>query len=282
MNINAINPTLQFNQLSITLPLKVYIPALTMSLTIKIQTTASEHSIPLTSLPFHSEALSSIQHLSSQIRPSSVTTAPSTATRIDTHTHAIPSWFRALEPQAAGRETPEWGMHAHLEFMNEHGIKRSILSISTPGANAFSTEEDAGVRKAKTIALARLLNEYLAEVCRLVPGRFSWMAVVPLPYVEQAIEEARYALEELGAVGVGVLTNHEGWYVGDERFDGFWKYLQGRGREVVFIHPTEPVIRLEDGRVVNSRPCKFLFRLFESVLMIRRSTASFWPGRILL
>jgi hypothetical protein len=86
------------------------------------------------------------------------------------------------------------------------------------------------------------------------------MTVTPLPYVDEAVMEVKYALEELGAVGVSVLTNHEGIYPGDEGFDGLWGYLQGRAetgeREVAFVHPTEPVIRLDEGRLVNSRPCK--------------------------
>jgi hypothetical protein len=68
-------------------------------------------------------------------------------------------------------------------------------------------------------------------------------------------------LGELGAVGVSVLTNAEGVYPGDVSFRGLWEYLEerareGDGREVVFIHPTDPVIALEDGRLISSRPCE--------------------------
>lgn len=149
--------------------------------------------------------------------------------------------------------------------MSTHNISHSILCFSTPQANAFNTELDPQLRKRKTVALARLLNEFCAEVCRLLPERFSWLAILPLPYVKEAVSEARYALEVLGARGVGVLTNHEGVYPGDAGFEELWCYLEGRaremeegkGKEVVFIHPTEPVIRLEDGGLVNSRPCKY-------------------------
>jgi hypothetical protein len=139
--------------------------------------------------------------------------------------------------------------------MAEHNIARSIVCISTPQANAFPDN------KPRTIALARLLNEFVAELVRVYPERFSWMAVTPLPYVEDAVTEVRYALEELGAVGVGVLTNHEGLYPGDAKFDPLWEYLQSResvgGKEVVFIHPTEPNIRLGNGTLVESKPCKY-------------------------
>ncbi|KAH5659171.1 hypothetical protein HBI60_010760 [Parastagonospora nodorum] len=222
----------------------------------KITSNASHSSIDLTTLPFHQEALTSIAALSSQLPATSLDF--SRATKIDTHTHPIPPWFRALEPLAAGRATPEWNMSAHVEFMASRGIKRSMLSVSTPQGNAFTHMTDSSERRAKTIALARLLNEYVAEVCRLLPGRFSWLCVTALPYVDASIEEVRYAIEELGAAGVAVLTNAEGRYVGDEENDGLWGYLDRRGKgEVVFVHPTEPVIRLEDGRVVGSRPCEY-------------------------
>jgi predicted TIM-barrel fold metal-dependent hydrolase len=139
--------------------------------------------------------------------------------------------------------------------MAEQNITRSIVCISTPQANAFLGN------KVRTIALARLLNEFVAELVRVYPERFSLMAVTPLPYVEDAVTEVRYAIEELGAVGVGVMTNHEGLYPGDAKFDPLWEYLQSResegGREIVFIHPTEPVIRLVDGTLADSKPCKY-------------------------
>jgi hypothetical protein len=231
------------------------------SLPTRIQSAAHRDSIDLTTLPFHLEALDSI----SSLFPTTQTLPPldfTSATKIDTHTHPIPPWFHALEPLAAGRATPSWNVSSHLEFMSSRRIARSILSVSTPQSNAFLYDDiDGNLRKKKTVALARLLNEYVAEVVRCVPGRFSWMAIVPLPYVDEAVVEARYALEQLGAVGMAVLTNHEGMYTGDEGFEALWRYLDGR-KEVVFIHPTEPVIKLENGQFVNSRPCKSSIHLF--------------------
>jgi 6-methylsalicylate decarboxylase len=207
--------------------------------------------IDLTVLPFLQEVLDSITDLSTPLQ-----NLPSfaKATRIDTHVHPVPTWFRSLEPNAAGRQTPSWDIPSHLDFMASHAITRSILCVSTPQANAFPQD------RPKTVALARLLNEFSAELVRCYPARFSFLAVTALPYTEESVKEANYALEELGAVGVGVLTNHEGMYPGDERFRALWEYLQGRNseKEIVFIHPTEPVINL-NGKLVNSRPCKRMF-----------------------
>ena len=229
----------------------------------RITSNAARDNIDLSVLPFWQEALDSITSLAQH---AANTPLPdfSNATRIDTHTHPIPDWFRALEPSAAGRDTPSWNLSAHLHFMAEHGIKKSILSVSTPQANAFATpskfETDPDLRREKTVALARLLNEFVAQVCRVFPDRFGWLAVTALPYVEESVAEVKYGVDELGAVGISVLTNAEGVYPGDVAFEGLWRELdkraqEGGGREVVFVHPTDPVVVLEDGRLVSSRPC---------------------------
>ena len=247
----------------------------------RILTNAARDNIDLAVLPFHKEALGSIAALRED---APIIPLPdfTTATKIDTHTHPIPSWFRALELSAAGRETPSWNVSSHLSFMAERGIKRSILSVSTPQANAFASpgkfEPDAKLRREKTVALARLLNEYVAEVCRVWPERFSWMGVTALPYVVESVREVEYALG-MGACGVSVLTNAEGVYPGDAAFALLWEFLEDRarakgdeGREVVFIHPTDPVIKLEDGRLVSSRPCTlFLPFSFSLPLFISRN-----------
>ncbi|KAF2792277.1 amidohydrolase 2 [Melanomma pulvis-pyrius CBS 109.77] len=239
---------------------------------------AERDNIDLTTLPFFSHALFDISSLSSPL------TSPlpcfQNATRIDTHVHPVPSWFRDLQPLAAGRETPTWDISSHLAFMADHSITRSILCISTPQANAFPGERE------KTVALARLLNEFAAELVRVYPERFSFLAVTPLPYVEEALTEVKYALEELGAVGVGVLTNHEGLYPGSESLEPLWKYLQNResvgGKEIVFIHPTDPVIRLENGTLVNSKPSPLRSGLGEFYFETARAISSISASRTII
>ncbi|KAF9735562.1 hypothetical protein PMIN06_000548 [Paraphaeosphaeria minitans] len=246
----------------------------------RIKANALRDEIDLSALPFLEDALADISALATNRTNSQLPTFGN-ATRIDTHTHPVPSWFRTLQPLSAGRETPSWDPISHLQFMDQHSIARSILCVSTPQANAFHDD------KAKTVALARLLNEFSAELVRVYPDRFSWMAVTPLPYVQDAVSEVRYALEELGAVGVGVLTNHEGLYPGEERFDSLWEYLQkraekGDGREIVFIHPHDPVIRLEDGRLVSSKPSPLRSGLGEFYFETARAISSVTAHRTII
>ena len=247
--------------------------------TIRIKENALRDNIDLTVLPFIEDALKDISSLHTQ-RDESQLPFFNNATRIDTHTHAVPSWFRSLQPLAAGRETPSWDPISHLKFMNDHHIAHSILCVSTPQANAFPDNRE------KTVALARLLNEYVSELVRVFPERFSWLAVTPLPYVKDAVVEVRYAVEELGAIGVGVLTNHEGLYPGETSFDPLWEYLQNRaesgdGKEIVFIHPHDPVIRLDNGSLVSSKPCKCSQRSPSDFNLTNFSTPPIWSRGVL-
>ncbi|KAF1934380.1 amidohydrolase 2 [Didymella exigua CBS 183.55] len=255
-------------------------PPTPQALLTRINTNAARDNIDFTVLPFHKEALDSITKLHEEAT-TIVLPDFTNATKIDTHTHPVPSWFRTLELSAAGRETPSWNVTDHLAFMSARGIRRSILSVSTPQANAFASpskfERDAELRKKKTVALARLLNEYAAEVCRIWPERFSWLGVTALPFVEESVREVGHALG-LGAVGISILTNAEGLYPGDAAFTPLWRFLEERagrhGREVVFIHPTDPVIALDDGTLISSRPSPLRSGLGEFYFETARALSS--------
>jgi predicted TIM-barrel fold metal-dependent hydrolase len=157
--------------------------------------------------------------------------------RIDVHHHQIPDLYRsALSAQsiasAGGRDLPVWSAEASLAVMDANGIACSVLSISTPGTH-FG--DDAAARD-----LARRCNEYSAELVSRHPTRFGFFATVPLPDVDGALAEVRYAFDELGADGVVLLSsNHDGSYLGDPRFEELMSELDRRDA-VVFIHPAEP------------------------------------------
>ncbi|WP_269436029.1 amidohydrolase family protein [Mycolicibacterium baixiangningiae] len=73
------------------------------------------------------------------------------------------------------------------------------------------------------------------------PTRFGNFATLPLPDVYGAVSEARFALEELNADGVVLLSNYDGVYLGDSQFAPLWSALNEHSA-VVFIHPGHPLI----------------------------------------
>jgi predicted TIM-barrel fold metal-dependent hydrolase len=157
-------------------------------------------------------------------------------TRIDTHHHHIPPFYRdALRKagidKAGGRALPEWTPEDSLHTMAQLDVSTAILSVSTPGTTFLSNEADAA-------ALARDLNDYSAALVADQPDRFGFFATVPLPQIDGAVTEAIRALDALHADGVVLLANNAGTYLGQEGRDDLWAALDARSA-VVFIHPAD-------------------------------------------
>ncbi|MFC7447857.1 amidohydrolase family protein [Rhodococcus daqingensis] len=155
--------------------------------------------------------------------------------RIDVHQHVLPPdysrWLRSRDiAQAGGIDLPHWSPDGALELMEQFGIARSVLSVSTPGVHLGSDTEAR--------AMARVVNDYTADVVKARPERFGYFATLTLPDVDGAIAEAERALTTLGADGVILIANSRGRYLGDPSFDPLMEALD-RHHAVVFVHPGE-------------------------------------------
>jgi 6-methylsalicylate decarboxylase len=156
--------------------------------------------------------------------------------RIDTHHHAIPSFYRDAMRKAGideggGRAFPDWSPEGSLQTMAELGVGTAILSVSTPGTAFLPNPADAA-------ALARDLNDHLAGVVAAQPDRFGFFATVPMPHVECSVAEAVRSLDELHADGVVLLANAKGVYLGQDGQDDLFAALDARSA-VAFIHPAD-------------------------------------------
>lgn len=156
--------------------------------------------------------------------------------RIDTHHHAIPSFYRDLLlksgiDEAGGRELPQWSPEDSRETMAELNVATAILSVSTPGTAFLSGIADAA-------PLARDLNDYLAELVAAQPHRFGFFATIPMPHLAEAVDEVARSLDELHADGVVLLANSAGTYLGQRGQDDLFAALDARSA-VAFIHPGE-------------------------------------------
>ncbi|GAA1149915.1 MULTISPECIES: amidohydrolase family protein [Streptomyces violaceusniger group] len=163
--------------------------------------------------------------------------AAETTRLIDVHAHFVTDSYVAAA-RAAGIEQPDgmpdwpaWSVEQHLDLMERSGIEKSYLSVSSPGVH-FG--DDGAAR-----TLARVVNDFAAEVGADHPTRFGHFATLPLPDVEGSLVEADRAFDVLGADGVAVKTHHGGRYLGDPAFEPLWAQLEWRGA-IVFVHPTSP------------------------------------------
>ena len=149
---------------------------------------------------------------------------------IDMHSHIItPEFASALDKEGRlldeGFPLPKWDAEAQLKWMDEAGIHTSVLTLAAPQPTS-----------AKVV---RATNEAAAKLKREHPDRFRFCAALPLPDVNAAIEEARYALDVLGADGIKLATNVGGQYLGTPELDTLFSFFNER-KAVIILHPHRP------------------------------------------
>src|SRR5258708_9446572 len=117
------------------------------------------------------------------------------------------------------------------EDMDKSGIAVSVLSLIQP--SAVSAEVEKG-RK-----IARLSNEYGAQLARDHKGRFASFATLPLLDTEGTLKEIGYALDTLEAEGIGPMTSYLDKYMGDAYFAPIWEELNW-WEAAIYTHPPSP------------------------------------------
>lgn len=174
--------------------------------------------------------------------------------KIDLHSHFLPPFYREAL-LANGHEfpdgmpgPPQWSEESHLELHSALNVKKSILTISTPGTH-LTPGKDAEAR-----ALTRRVNEFAADLKRRRPDEFGFFASLPLPDVEGTLKEIAYASDHLNADGFVIMSNHHGHYAGDEIFAPIFDELNRR-KAILFIHPTSPFVKGENlGECTRAAP----------------------------
>jgi predicted TIM-barrel fold metal-dependent hydrolase len=151
--------------------------------------------------------------------------------RIDVHHHLMyPGYLDEVGGRRAGSSF-KWSPEMSLEDMDKSGIAVSVLSLIQPSAATIEVEKG---RK-----IARLSNEYGAQLARDHKGRFASFATLPLLDTEGALKEISYALDTLKAEGIGLMTSYQDKYLGDASFAPIWEELNSR-KAVIYTHPLSP------------------------------------------
>ena len=156
---------------------------------------------------------------------------------IDDQFHIIPpNYIKALEARGkgfiGGVEPPTWDPERALGIMDQYGIDMAIGCLSEPGVYF-----DGDLEWARE--LARMYNEYCADLVKKYPDKFRCMGTLPMPSVNYSIEEVDYIFDTLKLSAVVMLSNIQGTYLGDPAYDPIFEALD-RHHATVFIHPMLP------------------------------------------
>jgi predicted TIM-barrel fold metal-dependent hydrolase len=122
----------------------------------------------------------------------------------------------------------------HQARMDQQGIGVRLLSVPPPGV--------AGLSRADSIAVARDVNDELADLPERSGGRLRGLAVLPLQHPEEAAEELRRAAA-LGLAGVQLLSNAEGRPLDGPAFHVLFA-AAAECNVTLVIHPTLPIDRV--------------------------------------
>jgi aminocarboxymuconate-semialdehyde decarboxylase len=160
--------------------------------------------------------------------------------KIDVHSHfytreyveAIRKFDSEKGSKITGINFSLWtSAEERIELMDRAGIDLEVLSLSAP--NVYFEDH------ALNLDLARMTNDFVAEVSRKYPDRFAGIASVPMLNIEDALTELDRAIGELGLRGVVVGSNILGKRPDAPEFEPLFAEIE-RMRQPILIHPMPP------------------------------------------
>jgi 2,3-dihydroxybenzoate decarboxylase len=119
-----------------------------------------------------------------------------------------------------------------IRHMDETGIDRAILALTSPGAQPLTDLSEAR-------GLARRANDYLAEHVAARKDRYIGMTTVAPQDPEWSAAEIVRGERELGFKGVQINSHTQGQYLDHPKFDPIFRALADTGQPL-YIHPATP------------------------------------------
>jgi len=163
--------------------------------------------------------------------------------KIDIYNHVMPPSYLELvkkygrEPGMIKRMSNLrmlWDMPARVEMLKAWPDVQQIISLAVPSPEMLGGPEDSP-------GYARVANEGMAEICRHWPQQFpTFVASLPMNNPKAALEEMDYAIDQLGAKGVQVLSNASGKALDHEDIFPIFERITNHHHLPVWMHPTRP------------------------------------------
>jgi 5-carboxyvanillate decarboxylase len=115
--------------------------------------------------------------------------------------------------------------------MDASGIAMQVLSVTSPGVQIFDA--------ATGTALARSINDQLADAVRRHPTRFAGLAAIAPQSPDESARELERAVRTLGLRGAIVNSHTHGEYLDDPKFWAIFEAAEALDVPI-YIHPTTP------------------------------------------
>lgn len=118
-----------------------------------------------------------------------------------------------------------------FEVMDMFGPEyQQVLSLASPPLEYLVEPDDAA-------ELSRIGADSMADLCRKYPDRFpGFIGTAPMSNPDRLVEECRYQVETLGALGMQIFTNVSGKPLDLPEFLPFFEYMAAAGKPV-WLHP---------------------------------------------
>nr|WP_237437332.1 amidohydrolase family protein [Alteraurantiacibacter aestuarii] len=119
-----------------------------------------------------------------------------------------------------------------IAAMNESGIDKAVLALTSPGVQSLHDVEEAR-------GIASRANDQLAAACEKYPDRFYGMTAICPQDPEWSAAELKRGKEELGFRGVQVNSHTHGHYLDEPQFDPILRACADMDIPL-YIHPQGP------------------------------------------
>ena len=168
--------------------------------------------------------------------------------KIDIYNHVMPPAYVELvkthgkEPGMVKRMSQLrmlWDMPARVAMLDQFPDVQQIISLAVPSPDMLGGPDDSP-------AYARVANEGMADICRQWPHKFpGFVASLPMNNPEAALKEMDFAIDQMGAKGVQILTSVNGRSMDSAEFFTVFERITHHHQLPVWMHPTRPGSRAD-------------------------------------
>lgn len=136
----------------------------------------------------------------------------------------VGQWTRKLMPRHSD-------VAAKLADMDKAGIQMTALSINDPGPELFGGDSPA---------VARTLNDFIADAVKQHPDRFFGLATLPFNTPDAMLNEFDRAVSRLGMKGILLYSNLDGKFPDEAEYRPLFAEAERRGIPLL-LHPAYPM-----------------------------------------